>query len=429
MTQVWESILYDGNTQWVLLSTLLLGIASGVLGSFALLRKQSLIGDAVAHAALPGICFAFMFTGEKNLFALLIGAAATGLLAAYTIQFIRNTTRIKEDTAICLVLSVFFGLGIVLLTRVSQMATGNKSGLDDFIFGQAASLVGRDVQLMGITATMLIIVTALLFKEFKVSTFDPEFAKGIGLPVGFLNFLFSSLLVTTVVIGIQAVGVILMAALLITPAISARYWTNSLQVMVVLSGVIGGVSGMVGTLISTLGKGLSTGPFIVLTASFIFIVSIFFSPSRGLVSLWWKRRRNDDRIVKKQLLKKLYDFGDTSLQELRALSTVPAFRIKRILGNLMNEQLVNYRNGMISITQKGREMADRYILVDYLLELVEMYPNELGSFDISLLEKQEEQGITKEEYRSLHNHLSSLHKQHPFLNIQGISKGGETYEL
>ncbi|MHC8522318.1 metal ABC transporter permease [Rossellomorea sp. H39__3] len=145
----WLSILKDGNTQWVLLSTLLLGIASGVMGSFALLRKQSLIGDAVAHSALPGICLAFMIMGEKDFFGLLVGAAVTGLIAAYLIQAVTRTSKIKEDTAICLFLSVFFGLGIVLLTKVAQMPSGNQSGLDHFIFGQAASLVGKDVWLMG----------------------------------------------------------------------------------------------------------------------------------------------------------------------------------------------------------------------------------------------------------------------------------------
>lgn len=302
MNDLLKMIMFDANTQWVLLGTMLLGVASGVLGSIALLRKQSLIGDAVAHAALPGICIAFLLTGEKSLLVLLLGATITGLLAAYCIQYIISSSIIKEDAAICLVLSVFFGFGIVLLTRVSQSSSGNKSGLNDFIFGQAASLVGNDVKLMAGAAAILIFVTALLFKELKVLTFDPAFAKGLGLPTGFLNFLFLSLLVAAVVIGIQAVGVILMAALLITPAIAARYWTNSLSKMIVISGIFGAVSGMTGTLLSTQGEGLPTGPFIVVTATALFLISMLFAPERGLVTKWIKRMVNNKQLRNNEFL-------------------------------------------------------------------------------------------------------------------------------
>jgi manganese/zinc/iron transport system permease protein len=431
LNHVWHSIINDGNTQWVLISTLLLGIASGVLGSFALLRKQSLIGDAVAHAALPGICFAFMFMGEKNFLVLLIGAAATGLLAAYTIQFITSTTRIKEDTAICLVLSVFFGLGIVLLTKVAQMSTGNKSGLDDFIFGQAASLVGRDVQLMGIMAISLIIITVLLFKELKVSTFDPHFAKGIGMPVGFLNFTFASLLVITVVVGIQAVGVILMAALLITPAIAARFWTDSLKIMVVLSGLIGGISGTVGTLGSTLGKGLSTGPFIVLTATVIFLFSMLFSPKRGLVSIWFRRFKNDDRLAQKILVRSLYESKQKWIPEaaLSEICSITSIRKKRVVAKLIKEEFILIRGEAISLTSIGRRKAEEYILVDGLLELKEMYPAELPFLDVSEMEKQQLYDLSKEQYEELHSKMTQIHKQYPFLNIRFSGRGGQGYEL
>lgn len=303
MKDIIAMILSDANMQWVLLGTMLLGIASGVLGSFALLRKQSLVGDAVAHAALPGICIAFLLTGEKSMTALLIGATISGLLAAYCIQIITSSTILKEDTAICLVLSVFFGFGIVLLTKVSQTGSGNKSGLDDFIFGQAASLTGNDVMLMTGAAAVLIIVTTLLFKELKVLTFDPDFAKGLGLPTRFLNFTFLSLLVAAVVVGIQAVGVILMASMLITPAIAARYWTNSLGKMTVISGFFGALSGISGTIMSTLGEGLPTGPFIVVTATILFLISMLFAPERGLVTKGIKMMMYNRQIRKELHLK------------------------------------------------------------------------------------------------------------------------------
>ncbi len=433
VAQIWQSILTDGNTQWVLLSTLLLGIASGVLGSFALLRKQSLIGDAVAHAALPGICFAFMFTGEKNFFALLIGAAATGLLAAYTIQFIRSTTRIKEDTAICLVLSVFFGFGIVLLTKVGQMASGNKSGLDDYIFGQAAALVGSDVKIMGITATALIVITTLLFKEFKVSTFDPQFAKGIGLPVGFLNFLFSSLLVLTVVIGIQAVGVILMAAMLITPAISARYWTESLRVMVFVAGIIGGISGVLGTLISTLGKGLPTGPFIVVAATSIFIISMLFAPKRGIVAIWMSRRKNDHIIAVRSALKKLYEFTkkgkvQVDQSQFQVRNTINQKRYQSVIREMSKKGYILFESNYIVLTEKGMQKAEETIFIDELLELKEMYPSEMSSLNIEIFNAERKEGLSTEQFQTLQQKLRTIYQQYPFLH-RGIKEGGTSYEL
>jgi manganese/zinc/iron transport system permease protein len=430
VNHVWQSLLNDGNTQWVLLSTLLLGIASGVLGSFALLRKQSLIGDAVAHAALPGICFAFMLIGEKNFFVLLLGAAATGLLAAYTIQLIANTTRIKEDTAICLVLSVFFGLGIVLLTKVAQMPTGNQSGLDDFIFGQAASLVGKDVQLMGLTASVLIVITTLLFKEFKVSTFDPQFARGIGLPAGFLNFLFVSLLVITVVIGIQAVGVILMAAMLITPAISARYWTDSLRTMVFISGAVGGLSGAAGTLISTLGKGLSTGPFIVLTATLIFIFSLLFSPKRGLISIILRRARNDDRLATRFVLKKINEERKNTIGEetLFLEASISKLRFSRIMKHLVKKGLILRTEEGIAITDSGTIKAEQIRFVDEIVELKEMYPSELGSLDINWIENHEG-SLSKDQQKKLQLKMSEIYGQNPFLIIKVRSGGSGEAEV
>lgn len=298
-------MLKDANTQWVLLGSLLLGAASGVLGSFALLKKQSLIGDAMAHAALPGVCIAFLLTGEKSLPWLLLGATITGLLATYCIQAITRHSRLKTDTAIGLVLSVFFGIGIVLLTKAAQTSTGNKSGLDDFIFGQAASMVGQDVKIITSVSALLVFIIFLFFKEFKVLTFDPDFAQGIGFPSKTLNLLLMTLITGAVVIGIQAVGVVLMAAMLITPAISARYWTEDLGHMVVIAGVIGAFSGVTGTLISTMAVGLPTGPLIVLAATSTFVVSLLFSPKRGLLMKLIKLYRLRKSVANEQSLNTL----------------------------------------------------------------------------------------------------------------------------
>ncbi|WP_010277829.1 metal ABC transporter permease [Paenibacillus senegalensis] len=278
------------NGQWVLLSTTILGIASGVIGCLAYWKKQSLMSDALSHAALPGVVIGFLMIGVKNLPVMIAGAAASVLLGALLIQWIRSSSRIKEDTAMGIILSVFFGLGIMLLTFVNRTAGGNQSGLDSFIFGQAAAMVMSDVYTMGGLALLVLLIAVIGFKEWKLYLFDGAFAQGIGLSNRIMSSIYLAVLVMVIVIGIQAVGVILMAALLIIPAVSARYWTNSFKWMLIGSGLFGGAAGIAGTYISTLGKGWPTGPFIVITASCWFVVSLFFGVKKGLIVMYLQHR-------------------------------------------------------------------------------------------------------------------------------------------
>ncbi|MBM0065741.1 metal ABC transporter permease [Alkalicoccobacillus gibsonii] len=284
------AILLSSNFQWVLLSTTLLGIAAGMFGTLAYWRKQSLMSDALSHAALPGVVIAFMIMNEKNLPFLILGAGISALLGAFFIQAIKTSTRIKEDTAMGMILSVFFGGGIMLLTIANRSGGGNQSGLDSFIFGQAATMVQSDVYMMAGLAGLVILIIIVAFKEWKLFLFDPDFAKGLGYSLKGLNAVYLAVLVVTIVIGIQAVGVILMAALLIIPAVSARYWTHSFKTMMGLSAAFGGVSGALGTFISAQGAGWPTGPFIVLAASCLFLVSLVIGKEKGLLIEWLEHR-------------------------------------------------------------------------------------------------------------------------------------------
>ena len=267
------SILSDPNTRWILLGCMLLGFSSGIIGSFTFLRRQSLMGDTLAHAALPGICIAFMFTETKSIGLFLFGALIAGIVATFGISWITRYSRIKQDAAMGIVLTVFFGIGVVMLTRIQHSASGSQSGLDKYLFGQAASMVLTDVYIMGGVCLVLLLACLLWFKEFKLVSFDPGFARGMGLPVGVLEQLILLLTVIAVVAGIQAVGVVLVAALLVTPAAAARCWTDSLALMVLLSGVF-----------STLVPNLPTGPVTVLAATVLFIGSTLLAPRRGLLA-------------------------------------------------------------------------------------------------------------------------------------------------
>lgn len=292
------SILLSSNFQWVLFSTLLLGIASGLIGCLAYWKKQSLMSDALSHASLPGVVIAFLLFQVKDFFVLIVGASISALLGAFFIMLIKSATRITEDTAMGMILAVFFGGGIVLLTIVNRNSGGNQAGLDNFIFGQAASMVWSDVILMSILAAVAILIVIIGFKEWKLFLFDPHFAKGLSLSLKGMNTIYLMILVLTIVIGIQAVGVILMSALLIIPPVSARYWTHSFKTMMWLSGLFGGIAGAIGTTISALGSGWPTGPFIVITSGSIFLLSLFLGVKKGMVIEYFMLRNKKKEIQK-----------------------------------------------------------------------------------------------------------------------------------
>ncbi|WP_099205737.1 metal ABC transporter permease [Scatolibacter rhodanostii] len=274
----------DYTFQTVALGSLLMGVLSGILGSFAVLRKQSLLGDGVSHAALPGVVFAFMLTGTKNTEILLLGALGTGLIATALMMNIVKHSRVKFDAALAVVMSVFFGLGLVLFTYVQKSPNANQAGLKRFIYGQAAAMLERDVYFMQICAVVLLFIVILFFKEFKLLTFDSDFAKSIGMPIGWMNAGLSLLIVLAIIIGLQTVGAILMSAMLIAPAAAARQWSSKLWQMITLAAVFGGLSGVLGTWVSSSFAQMPTGPAIVVCVSVITIISLLFAPKRGLLS-------------------------------------------------------------------------------------------------------------------------------------------------
>jgi len=286
------TLFHDYTFQTVALGSALLGMISGVLGSFAVLRKQSLLGDGISHSALPGVVMSFILLGSKNTEILLLGALISGLIATLFIISIVKHTRIKFDSALALVMSVFFGFGLVLLTYVQKIPNSNQAGLKRFIFGQASTILQRDIIIMSVCGLILFTLVLLFWKEFKLFTFDPDFAQSLGFSPKKLNILLSFMIVLAIIIGLQTVGVILMSAMLISPAVAARQWTNKLSVMVMLSALFGAISGIVGTSASSLIPKLPTGPSIVVCASTIVAFSILFAPSRGVLHRIYLHRKN-----------------------------------------------------------------------------------------------------------------------------------------
>lgn len=279
-------LLSDYTARNVALGSGLLGVISGVLGCFAVLRRQGLLGDVLAHAALPGICLAYLLTNSKSSLVLLLGAAIAGWLAALALLQIVQQARLGEDSALGIVLSTFFAAGITLLTFLTKRGDAQGAGLDRFLFGQAAALIEEDVFVIAVLAAIAIGATALFYEEFKLLTFDALFARSIGLPTQALSVLLTSLVVVAIVIGLQTVGVVLMAAMLIGPAVAARQWTNRLGIMIVLAALFGAAAGLAGALLSLSAENIPTGPVTILSLTLIVVLSLLFAPARGLV---WRR--------------------------------------------------------------------------------------------------------------------------------------------
>jgi manganese/zinc/iron transport system permease protein len=315
------------NTAVVLAGASLLGASAGLVGSFAVLRRRALLGDALAHAALPGLCVAFLILDRRSLPAMLVGAFVSGIIGVGLIVALRRSTRTKEDAAIGIVLSVFFGIGLALSRMIqNRSASGSRAGLDSYIFGSAATMRIADLWWIAGVAALCLVVVLLLYKEFKLVAFDMGFARVQGWPAGKLDLLLMGLIAITVVVGLPAAGALLIAAMLILPAAAARFWTERLGVMLVLSSLLGGITAACGTLLSAQFSGLPTGPTIVLAGATAFLFSALFARRRGGLARRLAQRRFRRRLEMQSLLRRLYDLSESSLPNRVA---VPAGEVLR----------------------------------------------------------------------------------------------------
>jgi manganese/zinc/iron transport system permease protein len=355
------------NTLVVLSGASLLGACSGLVGSFAVLRGRALMGDALAHAALPGLGLAFLLLGRLSLPAMLAGALATGLLGVATVAVLRRWTRTKEDAAIGIVLSVFFGAGIVLSQQIQQhTASGAQAGLDSYIYGKTAGMLRGDVLLIAAVAAGCVAVVAALYKEFKLVSFDSGFAKTQGWPVVWLDLAIMALVAVTVIIGLPAVGVVLMAALLILPAAAARFWTDRLGSLLALASLFGLSIGAAGTTISALVEELPAGPVIVLVGAGVFLVSLLAAPRRGAIAHWIQQRRFRQRLARQRLLAAAYDLleshgpGELPLEDLAWRAGLGQTQAQRLAAELERLGLVTFpKPGRYELTSSGRREAAR----------------------------------------------------------------------
>ncbi len=338
---------YDHTLRTVALGGSILGLVSGVLGCFAVLRKQSLMGDALSHAALPGVAIAFLIIG-RDLGGLLIGAGIASWFGVRFIYAITSTTRIKQDTAMGIVLAGWFALGIALLAYIQGRADASQAGLDQFIFGQAAAIVERDLYLIGGVGGGAFLFVALFWKEFKLITFDAEFAGANGFRVNLLDTMLSTLIVVAIVLGLQLAGVILMVGMLIAPAVAARQWTHKLSQMTVLAGVFGAFSGGSGAVVSATETNIPTGPMIIVMAFIVVAVSLMIAPERGLIWTWLQARKDRKRFAAQTILRDMERYVSSHLEDTHDLTQypVPDAFIRGVRGTIAT-------NGLRSLAERG----------------------------------------------------------------------------
>lgn len=336
----------------------ILGLTAGVLGAFAVLRGRSLVGDALAHCALPGVAIAFLVTGAKDAGTLLVGAGCAGLVGALCMVGIERSSRIPPDAAIGVVLTGSFSLGIVLLTVISSRGDADQAGLDDYLFGQAAGLLERDLVVMAALAVTSLVVVAVGLRALRTTLFDPGFAGSVGLPVRGLDVAMTALVVVAVIIGIRAVGAVLMVAMLVSPAVAARQLCTRLSRLLVVAGLLGAGIGVCGALIASRLQ-LPTGPVVVLVGFVIVVGCVLLVPGRGV--LWSRRRLGLDRrqLREEALLLELARTDSPGLEvgELGRAGDRRPRETARVVGALRRRGLLVRRHGLVSLSPAGARCA------------------------------------------------------------------------
>lgn len=381
------------NSAVVVLGALLLGIAAGTIGTFTLLRKRALMSDALAHSTLPGVAIGFLVAAalgamEFKLPILLSGATVTGVLGVLTVQAITMTGRLKEDAAIAATLSVFFGAGVVLLSYIQSVDVGGQGGINAFIFGQTAAMLTSDAIALGVTAVASALLVAMLFKEFRLVCFDTEFAAAQGWPVTRIDLAMMTLVVVVTVIGLQAVGLILVVALVIIPPSTARLWTDRLWVMACLSAVFGALSGYLGASLSALLTDTPAGAVIVLTAGAFYLLSLFAAPRRGVIAGIVRRMMLRRSIARQHAMRALYEVielrgDDDHTVPISALLESRSWKLgslRRVLRSLGRSGWVSTSAGTVTLTDEGYTTAqtvtrNHRLWEAYLVEYADIAPS------------------------------------------------------
>ncbi len=435
----WELLLEfwqfnDKNVLWVLIGSVLLGISASVIGSFAFLRKRSLIGDALAHAALPGVMMAFLLFQTRDPLVMFLGAVATSFIGFFIIDWLPKNTKTKPDAALAITLSFFFAVGLMLLSFIQGMEVENKSGLDKILFGQAAAMTQDDINLLMVVTLFILASVALFFQKFRLIAFNSSYARSLGIAVNRYELLLALLIVMSVVVGLQLVGVVLMAAVLLTPVAAARFWSSQLATILILAGSLGAISAVISTQISYLAPAMPTGPWMVVSLASLFFLSLLFAPQKGLIQRYRQQRQLRQKVSAENILRTLYklwersDFqkNDFNMADIQSLRTMPTHDLRKTLKQLCRQALLKESARGFRLTEAGLEQASlltrrHRLWENYLNEHVELTPDQVHSQAERI-----EHILTPEQEKQLEQELKESRKDPHGKLIPGAQTGGKS---
>jgi ABC-type Mn2+/Zn2+ transport system permease subunit/Mn-dependent DtxR family transcriptional regulator len=379
---MWSAPFTDGHLWMGMVTSILVGATCGVLGCFVVLRRMALIGDALSHAVLPGVVIAFLVTQNTGIVGLLFGALLAGLTTAVLINLVSHNSRTKEDSAIGIVFTALFALGLVL---ISNLPRGTHFDLKCFVFGIPEAVGMPDMWLMAIIAAIVMITVVLFYHPMKLISFDPVVAAAMGLPVMAFHYLLMGMISATVVAGLKTTGVVLVVAMVITPASAAYQLCNRFSTMLLLGGVFGALSAALGMIVAYVVNAPS-GPSMVLVATAIFALAMLGSPQHGVVFRTIRRWRHRQHIDTEDVLKTIHhlDRSDrpTDVTAIAAQSRVAMARVKTILRGLRRQKLIEGGDATLNLTEAGHHRAlqmvrSHRLWESYLADQANMPPDQV----------------------------------------------------
>ncbi|VAW46254.1 Manganese ABC transporter, inner membrane permease protein SitC [hydrothermal vent metagenome] len=434
----------DMNVLWVLMGSILLGMSASVIGGFAFLRKRALIGDALAHAALPGVMMAFLLFQTRDPLVIFIGALCSSFIGFFLIDWLPKNTKIKADAALAITLSFFFAIGLMLLSFIQGLEVNNKSGLDKILFGQAAAMTEGDIKLLAYVTLFVLSTVILFFQKFRLIAFNQSYARTIGIAVNRYELLLALLIVMSVVVGLQLVGVVLMAAVLLTPMAAARFWSNQLAHILVIASLLGGLSALISTQISYMAPAMPTGPWMVVSLSLLFIISLLFAPKKGLLKQYADYKRLRQKVAEENILRTLYKLVERNhfshapltLADIQSFRSMPSNCLQSTLKQLNKKGLVHTSSLGFTLTKKGLDNATQLtrrhrLWENYLNEQADLSPEQVhqqAERIEHILTAEQEAQLQQELSNSQQDpHGNQIPSHHPQTNRHPKREGGEKF--
>lgn len=416
----------EPNVRYVALAILLLGGVSGAVGTFNFLRKKTLVGEMVAHSMLPGILIAFILSGVKDPFILIVGAAISGWLSILLVDYITRNSKIKGDSALAIVLSSFFGLGIVILTVIQRKLPREQSGLDHYIFGNAAAMSPNDSIVFGIVCIVVLLVVGWNYFSLKTMVFNKDYAQSVGMNTRWIETLISFITILSISVGVKAVGIVMMSAMLIIPPTAARFWTDKLGRMLLVGGAFGALSGWLGAFVSYSYNNMPTGPWAIVIISLIAFFSMLFAPKKGVVFLRWnklllKRRMNEENLLKAAV--QLEIRGKGKLFNRRSISRRQFFDVRlwnRTIKRLRRKGMVKKVHTGFTLSTEGRAIGAE---IDRRHKIWEVYLQRRMQMSIHLVHDEAdtmEHFLTPEIEAEILKELGLCSRFNPLLEIHEI---------